>query len=623
VNTSSEHDYGSEFFCNNTFYNCNNFFYWENLNPPDAPEFVKYNVGYGIKNNYFLWNYNSIPMSSLATIDSNTWFDPALAFNGRYGGASHNWIQWRSAGFDTHGFNANPNFANPAGGDFSRPSVTEMNRTYGGRTWTKFGAIQGIPVPDVTPPVIYGRSITNITTTGATIVWLTDEPAHTAVDIGTSTSYGRTDSSLVLSTVHSITISGLSPTTGYHFRVRSRDGSGNATTSSDSTFTTLTPDVTPPVISNRTVTGIGINTATIGWTTDEPSHSAVDVGTSLSYGRTDSSLNLVTNHSIIINALTPNTTYHFRVRSRDASNNARTSGDSTFLTLPSSDTTRPVITNVAANNITDHAAVITWNTNEAASTRLEYGFTTAYGTTTPLDSTLLTSHTVNLTSLTADTLYHYRVRSRDASGNEGISGDFNFRTQIASLLENVSIGLRDSVSDTYDGYFPDRVNDGVINPRGGTNTTWASNETTSPHWIVLYFDTLRAVSSAKVYWAWNAGRSTWACSQQFNIQYWNQGTGAYVNAASVTNTTADSVTTVQFSTVSTTRIRYYQPANMGPTDYPSVVWLTEFSLSGPSIPPEAIDDLGMLPWGGSQEQFWGMQLNGLPSFHERRNYLGD
>jgi RHS repeat-associated protein len=40
----------------------------------------------------------------------------------------------------------------------------------------------------------------------------------------------------------------------------------------------------------------------------------------------------------------------------------------------------------------------------------------------------VTSHSQGLSGLTSDTLYHYRVKSRDATGNLGVSDDFTFRT---------------------------------------------------------------------------------------------------------------------------------------------------------------------------------------------------
>ena len=41
---------------------------------------------------------------------------------------------------------------------------------------------------------------------------------------------------------------------------------------------------------------------------------------------------------------------------------------------------------------------------------------------------LVTAHTAVLTGLSASTVYHYRVRSRDAAGNLTVSGDFTFPT---------------------------------------------------------------------------------------------------------------------------------------------------------------------------------------------------
>ena len=101
-----------------------------------------------------------------------------------------------------------------------------------------------------------------------------------------------------------------------------------------------------------------------------------------------------------------------------------------YLSLP--DTTPPVISNVAAGSITSSGATITWTTDEAADSQVDYGLTTAYGSSTTLDTTLVTSHSQALTGLTASTLYHYRVKSRDAAGNLATSGDSTFTTASSS-----------------------------------------------------------------------------------------------------------------------------------------------------------------------------------------------
>lgn len=94
----------------------------------------------------------------------------------------------------------------------------------------------------------------------------------------------------------------------------------------------------------------------------------------------------------------------------------------------SADTTPPVITSPSASNITATTTSVTWTTNEPATSQVEYGLTTAYGSLTPLDATLVTLHAVTLTGLSASTLYHYRVSSKDAAGNLATSADLTFTT---------------------------------------------------------------------------------------------------------------------------------------------------------------------------------------------------
>ncbi len=85
----------------------------------------------------------------------------------------------------------------------------------------------------------------SVTQTTATITWTTDEPSDSRVDFGTTTSYGTASTSATLVTSHSITLTGLTAFATYHFRVRSADAEGNATPSSDLTFTTGEDDLEP------------------------------------------------------------------------------------------------------------------------------------------------------------------------------------------------------------------------------------------------------------------------------------------------------------------------------------------------------------------------------------------
>ncbi|HUW19298.1 MAG TPA: LamG-like jellyroll fold domain-containing protein, partial [Sedimentisphaerales bacterium] len=92
------------------------------------------------------------------------------------------------------------------------------------------------------------------------------------------------------------------------------------------------------------------------------------------------------------------------------------------------DTNGPVISSVQSSNITSVGATITWVTDENSNSQVEYGLDPNYGNTTELDANLVTSHSVALTDLVSETLYYYRVKSKDAAENESISEPNTFTT---------------------------------------------------------------------------------------------------------------------------------------------------------------------------------------------------
>lgn len=93
----------------------------------------------------------------------------------------------------------------------------------------------------------------------------------------------------------------------------------------------------------------------------------------------------------------------------------------------SGDTDPPVMSGIGTSP-GETSAMTTWTTNEPATSQVEYGLTTSYGTLSSLDNSLVVNHTVSLSGLTPQTLYHYRVRSVDAAGNPSLSGDLTFTT---------------------------------------------------------------------------------------------------------------------------------------------------------------------------------------------------
>ncbi len=199
------------------------------------------------------------------------------------------------------------------------------------------------------------------------------------------------------------------------------------------------------------------------------------------------------------------------------------------------DTTPPVISNVQSSGITSSGATITWTTDEASNSVVEYGLTTSYGSSTS-NSSMVTSHSVPLTGLSSNTLYHYRVTSTDAANNTATSGDFTFTTSaVLSPIETFS-----------DGNF-------TTNPVwGGSTTNWqvvtssdvaagATNSNTlrlnvaSAVSGTQYLSTQRTASwGTSQSWSWWWGRRAQAATNANHGIVW-----LWANEANLTSSTVD------------------------------------------------------------------------------------
>ena len=185
---------------------------------------------------------------------------------------------------------------------------------------------------------------------------------------------------------------------------------------------TITKAAAAPVISNVQAVNTTETSATINWTTDLASSSDVEFGLTSSYGSNASVTGNVTSHSVPLTGLVSWTTYHYRVKS-----NGVYSADYTFTTQ-----TQLAISDVSATNITENNASINWTTNLNASSDVEFGITTSYGSSANIAG-YFTSHSVPLTGLTSGTLYHYRVKS-----NGIYSADYTFTTLTQLVISGVS-----------------------------------------------------------------------------------------------------------------------------------------------------------------------------------------
>ena len=184
---------------------------------------------------------------------------------------------------------------------------------------------------DSIAPIVSSVGVDDVTETSATISWTTNESATSVVDYGTTTAYGQTQSSDVMVLAHSVSLSGLTAGTVYHFAASSLDICDNVGTSGDLTFTT--DDTTPPTIGNVVVSNITPSSAMVSWETNEPTTSILSYGPTTAYGSTVVSAVLSMTHEVLLSGLVDATTYHFSILATDALANSASTSDQTFTTL--------------------------------------------------------------------------------------------------------------------------------------------------------------------------------------------------------------------------------------------------------------------------------------------------
>jgi hypothetical protein len=362
---------------------------------------------------------------------------------------------------------------------------------------------------------------------------------------GLTTSYGSNTISGNIGTTagnYGTTVSGLTPNTTYHFRIVASN-SGGYTYGSDMTFATSGQ---PPTAQTQAATLITANSAQLNSYVDPNGFSTTiyfQYGLTASYGSTTISGNIATaagNYGTQASALSPNTTYHFRIVAYN-SNGTNYGNDLTLTTT----TQGPTVQTLAATTVTTTSAQLNGSLNPnglATTAYFQYGTTASYGSTTPSGSFGITAQNIgyNVTGLAANTTYHFRIV---ASNNSGTStgNDMTFttagsgapivQTLAAAAVTTTSAQLNGSInpngfdttaffeyglttsygSSTASGDFgTTSQNIGFVHTGLSPNTTYhyrvtASNSQGTTHGADASFTTLPTTTSATT--AWVAGTS--------------------------------------------------------------------------------------------------------------------
>ncbi len=196
-------------------------------------------------------------------------------------------------------------------------------------------------------------------------------------------------------------------------------------------------DQTPPHIVGNFVKAevLGENSAVISWKTNEPATSVVNYGIDGGARAPAGSGDLVLNHVVTLEGLTEGQPYGFDVSSADEAGNPSVAVEGTFQTKRA-DHEAPRLVGMPSVIPSTTSAIVKWETDEFSTSQVRYG--PGFSLATPLHSDLLFSvngadgsvHTVEITGLTAATIYSFQVVSVDKSlGENTLEGPVrSFRT---------------------------------------------------------------------------------------------------------------------------------------------------------------------------------------------------
>jgi len=281
----------------------------------------------------------------------------------------------------------------------------------------------------------------------------------------------------------------LTASTPYYYQVFSTDAAGNSASSTEQTFTTTkdgqvvivsgggsyiapTQNTTPPKIISVGTDGAGAFNAGVNIVTDKDTIALISYGESTNYGSIEGTETYSSSKIVTLKKLQQGTTYHYRVKVLDQFGNFAISDDKTFSTIfvsellddrafldKASDVqdkleqliesalpslAPPFLTVPVVSSTTENSATVTWRTNIKTRGFLRYATDVEYfankndyKTEVSAGPATETNHSVDITNLTPNTLYHVQARSYIFPQVVGMSHDITFSTKAAAIVANI------------------------------------------------------------------------------------------------------------------------------------------------------------------------------------------
>ena len=288
------------------------------------------------------------------------------------------------------------------------------------------------------PPSVSSVTTSGISLTTAYITFTVSGASKATLLYGPTTAYGGAismDTSTSEST-YTQQLTNLQDGTVYHFKLELEDAQGNKYDFEDHQFQTL-PRPKISTIQIDQVAGTAQPTVLVNWLTNTQISSIITYYPLGNPGAARDNVDVALSkgtHQMLIQGLDPKTTYALIVKGRDKIGNEAISDTQNFTTA--TDTRPPYLSDLsvqgssvqnvgASGNGQTSQLVVTWNTDKASTSQVEYGegTGTSYSQKTQQDGNLTFNHLVIISGLTPSKVYHLKALSVDKYNNVGQSID--------------------------------------------------------------------------------------------------------------------------------------------------------------------------------------------------------
>lgn len=287
-------------------------------------------------------------------------------------------------------------------------------------------------------PTVFDVSAENVGLTSGTIQYTVKGASKVKIYYGTSTSFGgvKEVSTSTSETTYTTQLTDLDDGTKYYYKINTFDSDNYEYDNQINDFTTL-PRPKISGVRLETVANAAQTTVRVTWSTNTEVSSIVTYYPENSPGDARDEVKVLLEkgaHSMMIRGLNAQTKYFLVVKGRDKLGNEAVSDIQRFTTA--TDTRPPQIVNLkviggtippvgfAAGDVKAQL-IVTWDTDEPASSQIEFGQGSGsnYPQKSQYDGNLSHNHTVILSGLVPSQVYHLKAVSQDGTGNQATSID--------------------------------------------------------------------------------------------------------------------------------------------------------------------------------------------------------